>query len=131
MHYMMRWILFALLLFNGISAVVAGAMLVYAPDGSSLEMPLSWLDHSPFHSYRIPGLLLVSVIGLGSLVAAVVLLQRHRHTGRFAQVAGSALVIWIMVQMLMLRTVLPIQVTFLLVGLAIIWLAERLRRHPA
>ena len=128
---MMRWILFALLLFNGISAVVAGAMLVYAPDGSSLEMPLSWLDHSPFHSYRIPGLLLVSVIGLGSLVAAVVVLQRHRHTGRFAQVAGSALVIWIMVQMLMLRTVLPIQVTFLLVGLAIIWLAERLRRHPA
>lgn len=125
---MMRWVLFTLLLLNGISAVVAGAMLVYTPDGSSMEMPLSWLDHSPFHSYRIPGLLLFSVIGIGSLVAAVMVAIRPTNTGRFAQVAGGALIIWIVVQMIMLRTILPIQITFLLVGIAIVGLAERLRR---
>jgi hypothetical protein len=127
---MARWILFALLLFNGLTAVVAGVMLAYAPDGSLLEMPLAWLDHSPFHSYRIPGLILFSVIGLGSLVAAALVWRPQRHTGRFAQVAGSALIIWIVVQMIMLRTIMPIQITFLLVGIAIVWLAERLRRHP-
>ncbi len=125
---MTRWILFALLLLNGISAVVAGAMLAYTQDGSSMEMPLSWLDHSPFHSYRIPGLLLFSVIGIGSLVAAVMVAARPANTGRFAQVAGGALIIWIVVQMIMLRSLLPIQITFLLVGIAIVWLAERLRR---
>ncbi len=125
---MMRWILFALLLFNGISAVVAGAMLTYTPDGSSMEMPLSWLDHSPFHSYRIPGLLLFSVIGMGSLVAALMVAIRPVNTGRFAQVAGGALIIWIVVQMFMLRSVLPIQITFLLIGIAIVWLGERLRK---
>lgn len=129
--HMARWALFILLLFNGLTAVVAGIMLAYAPDGSLLEMPLAWLDHSPFRSYRIPGLLLLSVIGLGSLVAATVVWQRRRHTGRFAQVAGMALVIWIVVQMIMLRSVLPIQVTFLLVGVAIVWLGEHLRKRPA
>lgn len=128
---MARWALFILLLFNGLTAVVAGIMLAYAPDGSLLDMPIAWLDHSPFRSYRIPGLLLFSVIGLGSLVAAVVVWQRRKHTGRFAQVAGAALVIWIVVQMIMLRSLLPIQVTYLLVGIAIVGLGENLRRDPA
>jgi hypothetical protein len=127
---MIRWVLFALLLFNGLTAVVAGAMLAYTPDGSLLEMPLAWLDHSPFRSYRIPGLILLSVIGIGSLVAATLVWRPQRNTGRFAQVAGSALIIWIVVQMFMLRTIVPMQVTFLLIGIAIVALAERLRRHP-
>jgi len=125
---MARWTLFALLLFNGLTAVLAGAMLAYTPDGSTLDLQLAWLDHSPFGSYRIPGLLLFSVIGLGSLVAAAVLWKRRRHTARFSQVAGAALVIWIVVQMVMLRTVLPIQITYLLIGIAIVWLGERVRR---
>jgi hypothetical protein len=125
---MARHLLLVLLLFNGITALVAGAMLTYAPDGSLLDMQLAWLDHSPFRSYRIPGLLLFSVIGLGSLVAAAVLLRRLRHTGRFAQVAGTALVTWIVVQMIMLRTVHPLQVTYLVIGIAIIWLGERQRK---
>jgi hypothetical protein len=125
---MMRWVLFALLLVNGLAALVAGAMLAYAPDGSLLEMPLSWLDHSPFRSYRIPGLILFAVIGLGSLVASALVWQPR--TGRFSQVAGGALIIWIVVQMIMLRSVLPIQITFLLIGIAIVWLAERLRTAP-
>lgn len=126
---MERWILFALLLFNGLAALVAGAMLSYAPDGSLLEMPLAWLEHSPFPSYRIPGLILFSVIGLGSLVAAAVVWRRQARTGRFAQVVGSALVIWIVVQMIMLRSALPIQLLYLGIGVAIIVLGERTRRH--
>ena len=125
---MVRWTLFGLLLFTGLTAVVAGAMLTYGPDGSSLGMSLAWLDHSPFRSYRIPGLLLFSVIGLGCLVAATMVWQRQGRTGRFAQVAGAALVIWIVVQMAMLRTVLPMQVAFQLIVIAIIELAERSRR---
>jgi hypothetical protein len=125
---MRRWILFALLLFNGISAVVAGSMLIHTPDGSSMMMPLSMLEHSPFQSFRIPGLLLFSIIGLGSLVAATVVAVRPANTARFAQVAGGALIIWIVVQMIMLRSMVPIQITFLIIGIAIVWLAERLRR---
>lgn len=126
---MARTVLVILLLINGISAVVAGAMLAYTPDGTSLQMPLSWLDHSPFNSYRIPGLVLFSVIGLGSLVAAALVILRPMHSGRFPQVAGGALILWIVVQMIMLRTVLPIQITFLIIGIVIVWLSERLRRY--
>lgn len=125
---MVRWILFGLLLFNGLTAVIAGAMLAYMPDGHLLQLSLGLLEHSPFTDYRIPGLMLFSVIGIGSLVAAYLVWRPQQRTGRFAQVAGVALVIWIMVQMLMLRTVLPIHLIYLAVGLAIVGLAEHLRR---
>jgi len=124
----MRWTLFLLLLFNGLTAVVAGAMLTWAPDGSLLELPLGLLEHSPFRSYRIPGLLLFSVIGLGSLVAAATVWRKHGRTGRFAQVAGGAMVVWIVTQMVMLRTVVPLQIAYLLIGIAVVWLGERLRK---
>jgi hypothetical protein len=93
-----------------------------------LNMPLIWLQHSPFFDYRIPGILLLTVIGIGSVVAALVVSFRGAHSGRFSQVTGLALIIWIVVQMIMLRTMMPIQIGFLLLGVAITWLGERLHR---
>lgn len=38
----------------GLSALFGGAVLTARPDGSILGMPLSVLDHSPFHDFLVP-----------------------------------------------------------------------------
>ena len=52
------WALMALLLLQGISGIAGGVALVAAPDGRIMQMPVSYLDGSPFSDYLIPGLIL-------------------------------------------------------------------------
>jgi hypothetical protein len=37
------------------------------PDGSSIEMSLDWLQHTPFQDYLIPGIILFIANGLFSI----------------------------------------------------------------
>jgi len=57
----------ALLLFNGFGAIYGGWNFMVHPDGSSMQMSLDSLKHTPFHSYLIPGIILFVVNGLLSL----------------------------------------------------------------
>ncbi len=82
----------------------------------------------PISDFRIPGIILLSVIGTGSLVAALLVLFNSTIGKRAAQLAGSALVIWIVVQMIMLRSVVVLQAVFLLIGITITWLFNRLQK---
>lgn len=52
---------------NGIAACLGGFSLVTDPSGEKIQMPLFWLEHSPFGNYFVPGLILMVVIGIGSL----------------------------------------------------------------
>lgn len=123
-------ILMMCLLFLGVSAVIGGFQLVADPSGGLMQMPVSWLAHSPFQNFLIPGLILGVVIGLGSLSTLVVLWLRpnwtfaasltaltHEHWSWMAAFAlGLALVIWIVTQMLMLRVTNGLQWFFLAFG---------------
>jgi len=110
----------ALCLFAGVSAFFGGASLISRPDGSLVGMPLSALHHSPFHDFLIPGLLLFVVIGLGNLRAAHLHFVRDDFAGLWSFASGSGLVVWMVVEMIMLRTAQPIQVVYLLLGVAIV-----------
>lgn len=68
------YVLAALHIFSGISAVAGGALLVAKTDGSLLGMEPGWLSGSPFSSYLIPGLLLFFVNGIFPLLVAAGLL---------------------------------------------------------
>ena len=54
----------------GIGALGGGLVLVLAPRGEIMPLPLSALAGSPFETYLGPGLILFTVLGLGPLVAA-------------------------------------------------------------
>lgn len=122
-----RWILAALCLTVGVTAIAGGITLVARPDGSLLQLPVSVLRHSPFSGFLIPGLILLLVVGGANLIAGGLVARDAPAGNAAAALAGLALLGWIVVQMLLLRTVEGLQVVYLLAALAI--LAEARHRH--
>lgn len=100
-----------LLILVGINAVVAGYGFIADPDGSSVGIPLEWLEDSPFDSYLIPGIVL-EAMGILALVSATMQLRRNEFAWAWAGVTGMGFVIWIVVQSIMMGSFRhPIQTT--------------------
>lgn len=110
----------SLCLVVGITAVGGGATLMASPDGSAMHMPLSQLEHSPFSDFMVPGLILFSIVGLGNLVSAWLYIRRFAFAPMVSVVTGLGLTIWILVQMIMLRSVHWLHVGYLVVGVLVI-----------
>lgn len=101
---MIRVISILLLFFNGVSALYGGWGLISNPSGEKMQMPLELLQHSPFKDYLIPGLILFTVLGIGSIAAAIVSIRRTPHYSLWIIVLGALMAGWILVQILMLQT---------------------------
>lgn len=94
----MRAVLMALHAFLGVGAIGAGQALVRDPSGHTMTFKTGWLEGSPFHSYRIPGLFLVGVIAQANLASAFAL-GRHARGGPLVSAAtGLLLVTWLTIQ---------------------------------
>jgi hypothetical protein len=112
------WILLALLVVQGLGGLGGGLALTLKPDGSIMQMPLSYLDGSPFSDFLIPGLILLLVLGVLPLVAAVGVWRRRKWGWFAAFIVGCALMIWILVEI----TIVPfiwLQPTFGVIGVLI------------
>ncbi|MCC3283522.1 hypothetical protein [Arthrobacter caoxuetaonis] len=77
----------------GAASLGSGTLLALRPDGAFLHSGPSALRRTPFHSWRVPGLLLASGFGGGYLLAALLQLRRHRYARAVGVAAGSALVV--------------------------------------
>jgi menaquinone-dependent protoporphyrinogen oxidase len=122
-------VLAAVCLFTGVTAMVGGAVLVANPTGAWIHLSRSSLAHTPFASFTAPGLILLLVVGLGNLLAGLHVRRRARGAEALAFAAGSALLGWIVTEMVMMRTVHQLQVTY--AAAAVIIMYEALRRRRA
>jgi hypothetical protein len=104
-----------------LGALGGGLVLILAPRGEILPLPLSALAGSPFDTYLGPGLILFSVLGLGPLVAARVAWLRHPLAPVTAFIVGVALLIWIAVEIAIIgySKEPPLQAIYLTLGAAI------------
>ena len=92
--------------------------------GGAPNVPLEWLDGTPFHSYAVPGLILAAVGG--SLSIAAVGLWRRRPSARLrSDMAGLVLLVWIVAQVAMIGYVSPLQPIMAAVAVLILWLTRR------
>jgi hypothetical protein len=112
-------------LFVGLGALYGGSGLVADPSGGGLGMPLELLARSPFDDFLVPGLTLLLVNGVGSLVGAALSLARWRWAGVLGLVLGVFLVAWIVLQVLWIGSISWLQPTILVCGLAEAWLGGR------
>jgi hypothetical protein len=121
-------VLAILQIFIGIGAVAGGLAMISDPSGALLEMPLEMLEHTPFGSFLVPGIVLLVVNGLGSLVGTVFSLLRHRYAGVIAILLGGFLILWIVVQVVLIRGFHWLHALYLALGVAELvlgWLLHR------
>lgn len=109
----------ALCLFTGVTATWGGIELAGWPAGGApgFQVPLSVLEHTPFRDFFVPGLLLLLFVGLSNLVSWWLLRRRHRWGALMAFGAGGALTVWIVTEMVMLRSVHWLEWLYLAIGL--------------
>jgi hypothetical protein len=87
----------------------AGLMLMWAPDGHLIQLPLAVLTNAPFTDFFWPGALLFTVLGMGHAVGLVLTWRRAPLSDGAALVLGSGTVIWIVVQVIMTEPLFWIQ----------------------
>jgi hypothetical protein len=112
---MARRILGILLWFGVVSAVSGGILGVFA---NGAGVPLSYLQHTPFASYLIPGLVLGVVVGGTQLTAAILLHRAHPYGLPAAAAAGFGMIIWIFVELAVISEYSPLQAVYLAVGVS-------------
>lgn len=88
-----------------------------------LDLPHDWLEGTPFSSYFVPGLILFCVVGGSMLAASLAIWRRRDISGPISLIAGSGVVIWIVVRVAMVGYRSWMQPAFFALGLAIVALA--------
>ncbi len=120
MKFILKLIASALLLFNGTGAIFGGYQLIRYPDGSTIHLSRDWLLYTPFSDYTIPGIILFVVNGLFSLIVLLMLWKKSSNTGRWLIAQGSLLTGWIVIQMLLIRTIHFFHLILGTIGIALI-----------
>lgn len=98
MNKFVRVSLVILLLINGISACYGGLSMIIDPSGGSLGLSLHRLVFLPFRSYLVPGIILLLVNGISSLLIALLVARRIKSAGIYACLQGFILTGWILIQ---------------------------------
>ncbi len=125
----LRYGLGFLQLFISIGAVAGGIALISTPDGSALGLPPELLEQLPFRDYFIPGLVLLIVNGLGSLIGGILTLRRYQLAGEIAIALGIFLVLWIMSQVVWFQAIFWLHVVYFIIGAVEVWLGLRFRKE--
>jgi hypothetical protein len=109
----------SLLILLGVGALAGGVSLVAKPDGSVMQFHVSLLAGSPFPDFLVPGLILGGLFGVGSFAVAVMGLRRWRVAPFLAFAIGCGQMIWIVVELAIIKELSVLHPTFFGVGLAV------------
>ncbi|MBN1318955.1 MAG: hypothetical protein JXA42_25965 [Anaerolineales bacterium] len=110
-------ILGILQVFIGIGAVPPGIMVIIEPSGASMGVSVDMLEGSLFPNFLIPGIFLLLVNGIGSLVGAILAFKKHPFAGKAGIGLGMLLLMWIIVQVISLGPPLHwLQILYFILG---------------
>lgn len=125
-------LLLTALAFQGLSGLSGGIALIVDPTGDAIGIPIEWLSESSFGSYLIPGLILLTVLGIAPLVVALSVWGRRRWSIAAALAVGAGLLIWIAVEVAIIgyQPSPPLQLIYgllggIILGLSLVVMAVR------
>jgi len=113
------WVAILGLVVLGLGALAGGAFLVARPDGSAMGFDTALLAASPFPDFLVPGLILGGLFGLGSIAVAVAGVRRAPAAPFLAFAIGCGQMIWIAVQLAIIREVSFLHPTMFGLGLLV------------
>lgn len=109
----------AILLLLGVGALAGGIALVAKPDGSVMQFDVKLLAGSPFTDFVVPGLILGGIFGIGSFVTAGLGVARFRIAPFLAFAIGCGQMIWIVVELAIIKELSFLHPVCFGIGLAI------------
>ena len=117
-----RWsyLLLACLVFLGGGAIYGGVSFILDPTGGTLGIPLEWIRDSPFGNFLVPGIFLLVVLGVGSVVAAYGIARRRVWAWPVGISLGTTTVLWIGIQYAVIQHYFILQPIIAGVGTAIV-----------
>lgn len=123
-----KFVALCLLALIGISALTGGIPMMVHGKGDFVGLSIDYLVHTPFESYRLPGILLVVMNGLGSIIAFVVLYNNWQYHSYTVRGMGLILLVWIVMQGIVLQAVNPLHILFGVMALTLIVIGNYLKR---
>jgi hypothetical protein len=117
----------ALLLILALNAFGGG---FYGMSGAK-DVPLEWLEGSPFHSYFIPGLILFVVIGGFSLITSIMVFTNHRFCLQASLLTTLIVFTWLLTQIFIIGYISWMQPTTAIVTFVILLLTALLPKKIA
>jgi hypothetical protein len=123
----MKTILFVLISFIAVTAVLSGLMMISNPRGEILNLPLGLLENTPFNNFRLPGILLTTIVGGVNLLAVFYNIQRHPGRYNWAMAGGIIISLWILIQLLLIQAAHWLHFIYLGIGLLIVLIAYQLK----
>ena len=108
-----------LLLFQAVGAIGGGIMLILDPMAEFSQLPVEDLEGSPFDSFLIPGVILLTVLGLFPVATSMGVWFGKTWAWWAAGMIGCGLVIWILAESAIIDFSW-LQALYLVIGLFII-----------
>ena len=128
MEKSMRIVAIVLLFFNGASAILGGGGLILDPTGVSMQMPIAFLESSPFNNFLIPGIILFTVNGLFNLYVGILGIRKNKLFPSLTILCGSFLTAWLTIQIVIIKDFYPpAHLPYYLIGIMMIFLGFKLR----
>lgn len=119
--------------FVAVGALFGGAIFIIDPSGNLAGMSITFLEDSYFPNYLIPGLILFFILGIIPIITAFALAKQPNWRGAerlnlykdkhwswsFSLYIGFALIIWITVQVALIKQLAILQLIFICLGMII------------
>ncbi|MFA6059161.1 MAG: DUF998 domain-containing protein [Taibaiella sp.] len=96
-----RVILLAVLAYEAVGCLLGGTILIIAPDGRLMDMPVS-IMRGTFDNFLMPGILLFG-LGILNVLAFIAVLRRIANAWIMATLATGGLAIWFWVEIAILQ----------------------------
>ena len=95
------------------------------------DVPMEWLEGSPFDDYFVPGLFLFVVVGGSFIIAAIAVFARSRSARTAAFIAAVIVLAWLAVQVAIIGYVSWMQPATTIAAIIVLFLAWSLPKSPA
>lgn len=123
-----RIIAMIILLIIGINALAAGYGFMHDPTGNGIGIGRDYLrSNAIFHDYFVPGIVLFTVLGIGSIVVMLITWKKVQGFAFWILVQGTIYAIWIIVQLTMVTTFHLLHLVIFLAGVGLVACAFKLK----
>lgn len=114
-----RQLTIAMLLLATVAALYVGYQLIADPTGSTLSIPVYFLNGTMFKDFGTPGWIILLAIGVSGIITLITVIKRIWHFHVFVVVQGVIICLLVIAQMIIIGEEYILQYLFLMLGMAI------------